>query len=110
MSDRKPTVVEPPPAPADTRKPSAAAVAAAEHARQAAEAGDPLPDPGQPTDTRTCTACGRPKAPIGRDVPAAMHGDLCTEECYAYRWPPTPPSDWTTTRQMIGRAHRSPAR
>jgi hypothetical protein len=61
-------------------------------AKQQQDAADPLP--GAAVERSVCVSCGREKAPIGRDVAPAAYGAFCTDECYAYRWPPTPPQDW----------------
>lgn len=41
-----------------------------------------------------CRKCKRTKAPVGRDIGAAMHGARCTAECPSYFDDPSPGHLW----------------
>lgn len=41
-----------------------------------------------------CTVCERQKSPIGRDIPSAMYGSMCDEDCEGYRQSPWPGTLW----------------
>ncbi len=43
---------------------------------------------------QTCTTCGLPKKPIGRDAPLALANGLCDHECPGYREDPQPGHLW----------------
>lgn len=46
-----------------------------------------------------CALCGRRKAPIGRDVAAAMGGSYCNDPCSGYRQEPHPGHLWPEERR-----------
>lgn len=59
-----------------------------EEKRKAMEAGKVA------RDLPTCTTCGMPKNPVGRDAPLAAANSLCNHECEGYWQEPKPGHLW----------------
>lgn len=100
------SIEELPDAPGDTRRavgrresPHAAACRAIDAARRDNDASDPMPSIAPAKGPPVCTACRRIKAPLGQFLTADQAARMCTDECYAYRWSPTPPNNWPATKQ-----------